>query len=145
MHHNKAVNQILQAAAEAVFLKKHTLEDWMRAFGRNYLEYEEMELCRDVKDAYEAAEIINRNRQLLKSVSTGKINVCEEYSPENDDKYGIFENLKPAGLNKNGKFHDNDTENKQGQTGDAANWQHEAGQMAAGFEIIEDPLGDLPF
>ena len=47
VHRNKDINLMLRKAAEIVFITKNSYEEWMKIFGKNYLEEDELKIRAD--------------------------------------------------------------------------------------------------
>lgn len=44
VHRNKDINLMLRKTAEIVFITKNSYEEWMKIFGKNYLEEDELKI-----------------------------------------------------------------------------------------------------
>ncbi len=49
VHYNRELDRILRRSAEQAFIERHSFEEWMRAFGKNYLESDEIENAEKTK------------------------------------------------------------------------------------------------
>lgn len=59
VHYNRELDRILRSDAERAFIKLHSYEDWMRVFGKNYLDDEEIKNVEKTKceSAFKTATI----------------------------------------------------------------------------------------
>ena len=49
VHYNRALDRILRTDAERAFIERHSFDEWMRVFGKNYLEQSEIENAEKTK------------------------------------------------------------------------------------------------
>ena len=49
VHYNRALDRILRTDAERAFIERHSFDEWMRVFGKNYLEQSEIEKAEKTK------------------------------------------------------------------------------------------------
>lgn len=49
VHYNRTLDRILRADAEKTFLRMYSFDDWMRVFGKNYLDDDEIKKAEKTK------------------------------------------------------------------------------------------------
>lgn len=49
VHYNRELDKILRTDAERAFIERHSFDEWMRVFGKNYLEQSEIENAEKTK------------------------------------------------------------------------------------------------